>query len=108
MPLPLGSELGDRLAVFRLKGHQGGRACLLADGDDPNAEVVRALVARRFAGVLVYEHDLLWQGESARATLPRAEEALAHAIETIYAWRDVRRAASRSAHATGTHAAALA
>ena len=83
--------LGDRLAVVRLKGHRGGRACLLADGDDPNAEVVRALAARRFQGVLVYEHDLLWQEASARESMPRTEEALAHAIESIYSWRDVRR-----------------
>lgn len=84
--------LGERLSMVRLKGHRSGRPCLLADGEDPNADVVRALAARRFAGTLVYEYDLLWQEGRAREGLPTAEAALAHAIEAIYSWRDVRRA----------------
>jgi sugar phosphate isomerase/epimerase len=85
--------LGERVSVVRLKGHRGGRPCLLGDGEDPNEDVVRALAARRFAGALVYEYDLLWQDADARAGLPTAEAALAHAIEMIYSWRDVRRVA---------------
>lgn len=82
--------LGDRAAVVRIKGHRQGRPCLLADGDDPNADVVRALAARRSAATVVYEFDRLWHDERARATMPGAEEALAHAIETMYGWRDAR------------------
>ncbi|MEZ6232716.1 MAG: sugar phosphate isomerase/epimerase [Phycisphaerales bacterium] len=105
-PVAALDRLGDRVGVVRLKAHQGGKPCLLADADDPNEEVVRALAARRFRGTIVVEHDLLWQDERARASIPTAEDALRHAIETIYSWmsRSAHRSASGSGHGSG-HAA---
>lgn len=88
--------LGDRLAMVRLKGLRGGRPCLLADGDDPNADVVRALTARRFAGTLCYSFDPLWHVGQTRTPLPAPEEALRHAVETIYAWRSTRGGPARA------------
>lgn len=84
------ASLGERAALVRLKGHRAGTPCLLADGEDPNADVVRSLAARRYGGTLTYEYDLLWRDDRARAELPEPEAALRHAIETIYSWRDAR------------------
>ncbi len=94
--------LGERASVVRVKGHKAGRPCLLADGEDPNAEVVRALSARRSTATLVYEYDRLWHDERTRASTPEPEVALRHAIEAIYAWREAR---PRSAVVTAVGAA---
>lgn len=87
--------LGDRATLVRIKGHQSGKPCLLADGDDPNGEVVASLAARRFAGTLVYEYDRLWHDTRTRESMPEPEAALRHAIEAIYSWRDPERDAGR-------------
>ncbi len=97
--------LSDRLAMVRLKGHRSGRPCLLADGDDPNADVVRALAARRYAGMLSYTYDRHFQAERARADMPGTEQVLRHAIECIYSWRDARRAGAPAGRGTMASAA---
>lgn len=95
-PLAGLEALGERAALVRIKGHNAGTPCLLADGDDPSAEVVRSLAARRYTGTLVYEYDRLWHDDAARATLPTPEAALRHAIETIYSW--LARSGRRTSH----------
>jgi sugar phosphate isomerase/epimerase len=96
-PIAALDALGDRAVLVRLKGHNAGKPCLLADGDDPSADVVRSLAARRYTGTLVYEYDRLWHDNRARATMPEPETALRHAIESIYSW--MARSTRRPSHA---------
>lgn len=92
--------IADRTPIVRLKGHRAGAPCLLADGDDPNEQVVRAMVEQRSAATIVYEFDRAWHEPAARDRLPDPHDALRHAIETIYSWMASPAARSGASRAT--------
>jgi sugar phosphate isomerase/epimerase len=73
--------LGDKLWLVHLKDAKNGTPCPLGEGELRCKEFVAALVAARFTGPIVFEHDRAWL-----PGLAPAEDALAQASRTLYNW----------------------
>jgi len=75
------ATLGQHLEVVKLSDLRNGTPKPLGEGDVPVAETVRALAARGFDGMLVYELPRLWMHRELEP-----EAMIQTAIERIYTW----------------------
>lgn len=69
--------------VVKLKDYQGGRPCMLGDGDQDCQSVVEHLARRGFRGWAVCEYGRIWVPE-----LPEPMPFLTSAIERVCTWAD--------------------
>lgn len=89
--------LGPRLWAARVTDIKAGKACELGQGELPVETFVKALIASRFGGPLVYSFDRAWTQGAIGTESSSPEAMLRAASKAIYGWL--------GANGTGTRAA---